>query len=131
MTNNVIKYKSYSDDYDKLMNLELSIIKNAYNNFRFPYSFALPNEITGMQEIAVLDGSQPNYADDFTNAFFYKQCGPFDEDGDYITLADYPRHKSRLRFLFKSEHAAQEALLAIKLKIESKHVKHANKGGIN
>lgn len=114
---NFLCVTKYSDEYDEFMNVELEIVKDAYNydekNGRqdnYPeYSIKLPNKMTGMRLVDYSDGIQAHYdANAYLNLL---------EDYDLFhdeSLADYPRHGSTKRIFYKDKGKAQAALYFLK-----------------
>lgn len=117
--------KQYSEEYDLLMNLELQIVKNAYNYeydkktdepigkdkiLQYPkYSIKLPNLMTGLEIHTFMDGDQPGYhATEYLNIL---EAHDFDADQ---SLADYPRHGNTKRIFYHDKEKAQAALYVLK-----------------
>lgn len=95
--------EKYSEIYDEIMNAELELVYGAYDYDQ--YSIKIPNSMSGLELVEMMDGDQPMY-----NTWKdLPECLKHDR-----SLADYPRHNNTLRLFFDCIVKAQAALKFIK-----------------
>ncbi len=115
MERDLTLFEEYSTEHDAIMMAEMAIVKGAYGR-DFMWSFTLSNDTTGMVEHEFMDGNHPIYKKHFREVLKgmgLKEKDVFDSYGDYEVLADYPRHGSKLRYLFKDRDVCLMALAKI------------------
>ena len=76
----------------------------------FDWSVQVPNDISGLTMHSTMDGDQPAYNRDFTGTVenLFQVC-----DLEFKSVADYPKDGNTLRYLFKTESAADLAIAII------------------